>query len=197
MSLNLEDVKILNVTYSAKHFTFDVEYVNKNGQHLLKRLNPTNFPNHEGVSVLNRKFQINSKVLVWLKSLDELKKLGYQKNEDFKHLIAHPDSPYSLGKRKQALLGLPALNGFIGVTEKWEPVVVIPIKEDKRFRFCEKEIKHLISNQPKLIKRVQVKDSSGNIWVLGEDGSIASPQDYLPTKKVDIIIDLLRKSGKI
>lgn len=196
--IKLDDkIALINMVYLPQFHTFDVECVMA-GKVVpeIKRLNTRNFPNHQAFKILSGMFQISQEVRVWIKDESELKKEGWNTATKRAKTLMNKNEPFSIGKRKGKFLGAKSVRGFVGVTEKMAPYVVVK-DGDKYWRFTESEIRFILplSEQITHGKTVSIDTVNGTNWSYdGRSGAIKGPFGLIESRYVQDILDLLRKA---
>jgi len=190
-----EAANILKMKYLPQYHTFDIELI-PHGEivPIIKRLNIRNFPNHSAFKILNDKFQISQEVNIWLKNPEELFKSGWKKKTEKGTTLVHEALPYTIGKHKGQLLGKMGLKGFVGISPKFIPYVVIKAA-DKYWRFTESELRLILPrNSSSLGGKAAQLHSPHN---LAYNPRSATIQTNLGALSAQAVIDLLRKAELI
>lgn len=191
-----KDITLIKMTYVPQYHTFDVECIMPNKViPEIKRLNYRNFPNHKPFKFLNGSFQINQEVRVWLKDLKELQREGWEKLTAKSQTLKNKDAPYTIGKTKAQLLGKQSIKGFIGVSEKMRPYVVIK-HGDQFWRFTEAEIRFILPATTIQTTGKAVVTQSRDGYQMQYDPSygISGGIINLDARYVPDLINLLRKA---
>lgn len=188
---------IIKMTYVPQYHTFDIECIMPSKViPEVRRLNTRNFPNHHAFRILNGMFQVHQEVKLWIKDEKELRKEGWNNLTKKGKTLGNKDYPFTIGKKKGALLGREAIKGFIGISEKMVPYVVVR-DGDKYWRFTEAEIRFIL---PALAltsigKTVTMKGTDGHNWSYdGTTGGIRSPFFNLEGRYVGELVAFLRKA---
>lgn len=197
-----ENIQLMKMTYVPQSHTFDVECIFPNhATPEIKRLNYRNFPDHKPFKILNGVFHINQEVHVWIKDSVELKSEGWDFLTPKGKTLASKKHPFTIGKKKGGLLGSKGLKGFIGVSEKMRPYVVVN-SGDSQWRFTEAELRFILPIQAHMAKgkTTNFKANDGCVWTYDKDNKahvVKSPNFTITAKDLTELINLLRKAEVI
>lgn len=195
-----KDIQILKMTHNPDSHTFNVEYrIPDMPTPQIKLLNKQNFPEHMKVMFLNKPYFINEQVKVWFKDEKELQSDGWKFLTEKNITLTSKNSPFQIGKKKRQLLEHQGVLGFIGVSEKMKPYVVI--RNGKAlWRFSESEVKFVIATESMVTQGKSVtlnKTTKPPISYNASTQSITGTNLNLDSSTVKDIVDLLRKAEVI
>lgn len=188
-----EAMKILNLKYNPKTFSFEVECVMPG--HTIANVyqfHKSFFPNHLPVPLLDEMVQVGDGVQIWLKEEELLKSEGWALNE--KNILTSPDSPFLIGKAKKVFLG-GAHKGIVCLDDKFQPFVAV-----KGYRFSPKEIKCVLRLDDLFAgKSAKIVNKDGKEWLYtAETKSLTFPGGKVYNEdEVSSLIDVLRRARLI
>lgn len=193
-------IKLIKMTYLPQYHTFDVECIMPGKvTPEIKRFNIRSFPDHKPLKLLNGFFQVSQEVRIWIKNEKELRAQGWDTRTKRGSTLRNKDKTGTVGKRKATFLGGQSVRGFIGVTDKMVPYVVVK-DGAKYWRFTDDMIRFILpltQNTPGNGKLTQFKTVSGEKWSFGAGGQVIGPFGTIDAKHLPDLINLLRKAEVI
>lgn len=193
-----DKIKVIKMTYLPQYHTFDVECMMPGKvTPEVRRWNIRSFPEHKSFKILNGLFQVSQEVRIWIKDEKELKLEGWGKLTPKSKTLGNKNKSFTIGKRKAKFLGGQSVKGFIGLSEKMKPYVVVKDGE-KYWRFTEDMIRLILplTTNTKMGKDVTMAGSDGSNWSFANN-VLRGPIGSIDARYLNDLIGLLRKAEVI
>lgn len=193
-----DKIKLIKMTYMPQYHTFDVEcMVPGKVTPEIRRFNIRNFPEHKPFKINNGMFQVSQEVRIWIKDEKELRGDGWTTLSKKSKTLTSKKHPFSIGKRKGKFLGGQSIKGFVGISEKMVPYVVIK-DGDKYWRFTDDMIRFILplTTKPNYGKPTVFKGTDGHGWTY-DSGVVRGPFGTIQQRDLMDMITLLRKAEVI
>ncbi len=192
-------IKLIKMTYLPQYHTFDVECIMPDRPTPeVRRWNIRSFPEHKPFKILNGFFRVSQEVRIWIKDEKELRTEGWGEFIPNRKTLGNKNKSFTIGKKKAKLLGGQSIKGFVGLSEKMTPYVVVK-DGDKFWRFTEDMLRLVLPLRGDDFngKNVSMKGTDGMEWVYSHGVINSSAGVFVDASVLTNVIALLRKAEVI